>query len=617
MKKKLLLTVLLVIALGITGCRSKLSTLNVKLNTKAQVTISREGRSESQIGENVQFKDKPVGEYTLVASADGYKDYQEQVVLKESNEIKEINLVEIKKDNPVKDSEGAKDEEATEDKKDAENNDQEAKEEVIENIKLTLNLFDVNDNKLNAKVILKKDDQIVAKAEGEEVVFEGLKAGDYTVEVAKEGYDRLVKDLNLKEEQEQLSVYLLGGQVEQFLIESPEDFSRKMESISEELNNLKDNEELILGISYLDSNMAQPEFDLNNEIDRLAKIEYDARKRGNDLVKRYGANFAVSKATYTLGDQKEFRISNDIKSDKVNATLMEVGEHIYVFVDNNKDIEMEKLDEIATEFDNVIYPKLTRANTVEKVVVLLTDFSDIPVTGYFDPADLYSNQGNQELMFYLNADRKMNTLLTAMSHQYQHLVFFLDKAKANRVANDAWIDQGLAQLAQRITGYINYEAKGWSSQKGNGWVYDKDFGYLNNTTEVSLLNHDGSIPFSGASSLFADYLLEQYGPGLIEKIMLSSKNPVEVIEEYSGLDFNKIYLNWMTANVADNLTTVNNDTYKYNSFELNQMPKFVEGKILNQGVHYIKLNANEGFNLNLPEDSINKKIGIVLIKKNK
>jgi hypothetical protein len=614
--KKRFLVLLLLVALSITGCKSKLSTLNVKLNTEAEVTISREGRSETQIGENVQFKDKPVGEYTLVASAEGYEDYQGQVVLQESNEIKEINLVEIKKDDSTNIPENNKDEEVAEVKEEPKEEVVETKEDIIEKVDLTLSLFDVNNNELDAEVVLKKDNQIVAKEEGEELYFEDLTAGEYTLEVVKEGYDKLVKNLNLKEEQEELTVYLLGGEVKQLIIENEEDFSRNIEKISEELKNLKDNEELILGVSYLNSNYSQPEFDLSNEIDRLSKIEYDVRKKGNDLVKRYGDNFAFTTADYTLGDQKEFKISNDVKADKVNATLMGVGEHIYLFVDNNKDVDLEKLDEITDEFDNVIYPTLTRDKTIDKVVVLLTDFNDLPVTGYFDPADLYAH-GNQELIFYLNADRSINTLLTSMAHQYQHLVFFLDKAKANRIANDAWIDQGLAQLAQRVTGYIDYEAKGWSKQRGNGWVYDKDFGYLNNTTEVSVLNHDGSIPFSGAASLFADYLLEQYGAGLMEEIMLSSQDPVKVIEGYTGLAFNKIYLNWMTANIADNLATVNNDIYKYNSFNLNQMPKFVEGQILGEGVYYIKLNAQEGLNLKLPEDSLNNQIGIVLIKKNK
>ncbi|OCL26190.1 hypothetical protein U472_09250 [Orenia metallireducens] len=612
MKRKFLVALLLMVLI-ITGCKSKISTLNVKLNTEAKVTISREGRSETKVGQNVQFKDKPVGEYTLVASAEGYEDYQGQVILKESDEITEVNLVKIEKDDSADVSDSIKDEETSKIKEETVS----TTEEVIESVDLTLNLFDVNNNKLNAEVTLKKDNQVVGKKVGEQVSFKGLEAGEYTVEVSKDGYDKVVKNLNLNQEEVRLPLYILGGQVEQFFIDNPADFATSVEKISEQLKNLKDNEELILAFSYLNSNYSQPKFDLNNEIDRLSKIEYDVRKRGNELVKRYEDDFAFTKANYTLGDQKEFIISSDVKKDKVNATLMKAGEHIYVFVDNNKDIKMEKLDEIVAEFDNVIYPRLTRAKTVDKVVVLLTDFDDLPVTGYFDPADLYANEGNQELIFYLNADRSMNTLLTSMSHQYQHLVFFLDKAKAKRTANDAWIDQGLAQLAQRITGYIDYEARGWSSQKGNGWVYDKEFGYLNNTTKVNLLNHDGSLPFSGASSLFASYLVEQYGAGLIEMIMLSSQEPSKVIEDYTGLDFSRVYLNWMTANVADNLVAVNNDIYKYSSFELNQMPKFVEGKIIGEGIHYIKLDANEGFNLNLSEDSIDNKIGIVLIKKKK
>ncbi|WP_018248737.1 peptidase associated/transthyretin-like domain-containing protein [Orenia marismortui] len=599
-KRIVLLSVVLSLLFILVGCKEdELSTLTVKSNVKAEVTISRSGESKTLVGENLQFTELPTGEYELRATAEGYKDYTESIVLKSSNEIKEIKLDKI----PVVK------EEATEEKDQAK--DSQEKVEVIK-ADLELSLFDVNNNPLKAKVILKKEDKVIARKEGQKLSFEDLNTGDYKVEVIREGYQKLVKDISLKEDGVEVPLYILGGQIKQLFVDKQNDIGK----VKAAIKNIKADEELILALSYLDFSSETPEFNLNNELDRLAKIEYDARARGIDLVKEYGDELIANKV-YTLGDEKEFVVSKDLKKANVNATLEAVGQHIYVFVDNNKTVATEKVEQLVAEFDNVIYPKLTKDIAQSKVVVLLTDFKDVPVTGYFNPADLYHDQGNEERMFYLNSDRSINTLLTAAAHQYQHLLFFTDKAKVGRIFNDAWIDQGLAQLAPRVCGYIDYEKEGWSTEKGNGWVYDKDYGYLNNTQKVDLLTHDGSLAFSGASSLFASYVLEQYGTELLDRIMNSSKDPIAVIEDYTDQEFSKIYMNWMTTNITDTINEIDNKLYKYNSFELQRMPKFAKQKINPKGIYYIKLDSNSSLNLDLSRIDGSGKLGIVLIKKKK
>ncbi len=586
-KKVVVLSILLVLTLSLVGCnKEELSVLIVKVNTEAEVTLSQGDLSKTLVGKNVQFPEYPVGEYQLEVKAEGYEENIPQTILLEEGTKKvEVELTpEVKPEELVPAQE-------------------------IKN--LTLKFYDVNQNPLDVEVLLKKDDQLVAKGQGREVELKDVVVDKYSLIINKPGYQTISKPIDLAEVDEELPVYLLGGHVEQ----SVADREESIDKINQAISQLDDNEELIVALSYLNLNSKEPKFNLDNKLDQLAKIEYDARKRGTELVAKYGNEFLITQSNYSLGDSKEFVVNDDIQKDNVNATLEAKGDHIYLFVDNKTEVAPEKLDKLVAEFDRIIYPNLIKEEGNDKIVVLLTEFLETPVTGYFDPADLYADLGNQEKMFYLNPDRSMNTILAAAAHQYQHLSFFVDKAEAGRAINDAWIDQGLAQLAQRVCGYVDYEKEGWSSDQGNGWVYDQDYGYLNNTDKVNLLVHDGSLAFSGASSLFANYILEQYGSELLEEIGVSSIDPVEVIENYSGKEFTKVYLNWMTANIADQISNITSQVYKYNTFNLAAAPQFMEGPVVEDGIYYIKFDANDKVDSSLID--LNNQLAMVLIKKEK
>ncbi len=612
-RRMLMLVILLIGVLVFAGCnKEELSNLTVKISdgngnaVVAKANITREGKTLSDEGEIVQFKEIPIGEYKLEVEAEGYEVYEGNIVLKEADEIKEVILEELdSKEEPIeKDNQESEkiEEEAVEEEV--------VEEEVVEEvskINLSLNIFDINQNLLDADVMLKGEDKVIGIKTGSKVTFKDLVPGDYTVKAVREGYPDLKEKITVDEDNKELSLVMAGGRVGQYLLDGSK------EKI--EFNNLTEDDELIIAISYLNKSDSKVKFDLNNRADRLAKIEYDVRRKGIQLVKKYGADFKVDNPDYSFGEVKEFKVANDVKKSTVTATLEGVGDHIYVFVDNKKDVELSKVDKLISEFDNKIYPGIIGSDEDDKVVVLLTDFDSPYVTGYFDPADLYAGQGNEEIMFYLNGDRDENTLLTAAAHQCQHLFFYVNKAKANRTVDDAWIDQGLAQLAQRLCGYIDFEKEGWSSNQGNGWVYDKDYGYLNNTNKVDLLVHDGSLPFSGGSVLFADYIAENYGPGIIELIMTSPQDPVKVIEEYTGKKFSRVYMNWMTANVADTIASIDNEVYNYSSFNLKELPAFNNGsKISNRGINYYRIKGHNG-DLTIPLPGGDEELGIVIIER--
>jgi len=630
--------------------------LNVEGPEEAQITVENGTTKTETVQGSQKFEELPAGEYTITAESDGYQTAEKTIVIKAGETTTDtvrlvandttpqaynvkVNVVD-KKGKKVSgtadiiDPEGETTTEQVEDgllefkatpgeytvKVEKEgygviektvtvgNEDKELDITLqTQSFDLAVNVVDGNGNPLRATIDLQDDEEVQLTKENSAVTFEGLSAGEYRLEVARKGYEKQVKEVKLTADKE-VSIALAGGQIKQHLIKQDNPQG------SVKIENLAADEEAIVAASYLNMEQNPQDFDGND-------LEYKARQRGLKLIEEYGANFKTTEFDYSVGETKEFAISDDVKAGQITATLEAKGEHVYVFVDNNEEVSQAKLDSLVTEFDSNIYPRLTPDQpATEKAVVVLTEFDKVEdkpyVTGFFDPVDLYQGEGNQQYMFYLNSTRPKNTLLAAAAHQYQHLVFFTKKAELERTGNDAWIDQGIAHLSSQLCNYINFGEQGWSDEKANGWVYDDDYGYLNNTGNVNVLYHDGSLPFTGGSGLLTAYLVEQHGPELIQQIMTSAQDPVTVIEEYTGRDFEQIYANWVTANVADNISEIENEVYKYNAFDLNMMPKFKRA-IPQTGVNYFKVSGTGGdVSIDLPKE-LRDDLLIVVVRKAK
>ncbi|MCK8816974.1 carboxypeptidase-like regulatory domain-containing protein [Natroniella sulfidigena] len=619
-RKRICLLAVLVLSLVLTGCfgGEDVADLIVQVEDQAgnpieeaEVTILKNGYEGTEQGSNVQFGEIPEGEYDLEVRADGYETsegeevYREGFVLEEDLII-DVELEKIVEKEPTDETEKEEKEVVDEDEEEEEEKDE--KEEVIEPVDLSLEFFDRNQNELEAEVSLKLDGELKDEASGVEVIFEDLEPGDYTIEVERDGYDKLNREITLAEEDKQLNLDIEGGAVQQHL------FVEEGDEIV--IEDLAADEEAIIGIFNLNLGDYEPTFDLDNELERLAKVEYDVRMRGVELAKEYGTDFAASSPDYSLGEAREFKISDDVKEGTITANLEAIGEHIYVFVDQNDDIDSKEVEQLVEEFDTNIYPALVREEGADEVVVVLSEFDSPYITSYFDAADLYAEQGNEEFMFYLNSAREENTILSSAVRQYQHLNFYLEKVAAGRDVNDVWIDEGLAHAAQILAGYIDNEQEGWSDEAGNGWLYDEDFGYLSNTEKVDLLIHDGSLHFSGAASLFIGYLYDQYGPTLIKSIVVAEEDPVTVIEEYTGHDFVRIYTNWITTNVADAIPEIDNRKYNYSAFDLQDIPGFSE-EFSPLGVNYIEVEGTEETTSFEIPSGFGDDLGVVVIKRKK
>ncbi len=159
-----------------------------------------------------------------------------------------------------------------------------------------------------------------------------------------------------------------------------------------------------------------------------------------------------------------------------------------------------------------------------------------------------------------------------LAHEFQHKLY-----ADHGLPDSIWLNEGLAQLAI-------YEA-GYTLQSGRTAqiLVNQIRTYLNNMSSIPLPcdaeRIEGVDVFGsyGARFLFFLYIAEHYGPGSIHKIYThGGSDPVEIVENITGEDFEVVYTKWMLANLIDGiyveedspLSSSNNPWLHYLTFDI-------------------------------------------------
>jgi hypothetical protein len=230
-----------------------------------------------------------------------------------------------------------------------------------------------------------------------------------------------------------------------------------------------------------------------------------------------------------------------------------VSRRTYWYVEEGLLVDRADLERAATEFEDSIYPKVTRIFGKEWSPGVDNDprLSIVHarlrgVGGYFGSADEHSQLvysfSNQREIIYINAwsarpgSQEYNEVL---AHELQHLVHWNSDP-----SEDTWLNEGLAELAVSVAGY----SPGSFRQ------------YLDSPT-VSLVHWPLSYENVGANyagaALFMHYLSEHYGPLKdLRRLVEEPSNGITGIDaylEYAGYPatFEDVFRDWVVANLLD------------------------------------------------------------------
>lgn len=166
---------------------------------------------------------------------------------------------------------------------------------------------------------------------------------------------------------------------------------------------------------------------------------------------------------------------------QVQGVVRAVGEHCVLYVERGRSLPDMLLQQLVTEFDTIVYPRVTAALGSEpnpgidgdpRVVIFIYGFNDAAIMGSFDLYDLIrdsaidpqdSATSNHREMFYLNLDavlvRPARAAATA-AHELAHLIlyyrdFLLDSSPQRTYEGyvATWVEEGLTMYAEVAAGY--------------------------------------------------------------------------------------------------------------------------------------------------------------------
>ncbi len=234
-------------------------------------------------------------------------------------------------------------------------------------------------------------------------------------------------------------------------------------------------------------------------------------------------------APLQVGEQQSFWVmdTDTNQNFQTPATLVNVSEHLYFWVEDGLKVDVRALKKLADAFDQKIYPTNRQFFGSEwtpgidgdpRLHVLIASNLGNAIAGYFSSADEYPVQINEfsnvREMFVINAD---TTRLTdeytygVLAHEFQHMIHWYQDRN-----EETWINEGFSDLAHFVNGYA---------------AGDADWAYIQNT-DIQLTDwpDEPDPAHYGASFLFLTYFLDRFGENATQALVADSANGLASID---------------------------------------------------------------------------------------
>ena len=229
-----------------------------------------------------------------------------------------------------------------------------------------------------------------------------------------------------------------------------------------------------------------------------------------------------------------------------------------------------------------------------RLVVLNARFSG--AAGYFSAANQYARAAhpysNEREMFVMNvAALSPGTAAyeSVLAHEYQHMIHWHQDGN-----EDAWLNEGLSQLAEDLAGYGSPDAR---------------LRALGQAPDLQLTDwpagRDTALHY-GASYLFVRYLYDRYGPEAIRALTAEPRNGLAGVTEalrslgIAEADGDALFADWLLANALD-AEDWPDPRYAYPTLEISvaaeavaAYPATIEETVRQYGADYYALEPQAG-----------------------
>lgn len=274
----------------------------------------------------------------------------------------------------------------------------------------------------------------------------------------------------------------------------------------------------------------------------------------------------------SIGDIRTFFVNSkydEFSRTTLSATLKHVSGRAYFYVEDRywtglnqfeKDTFVANLQDLATQFDGVIYPKETQFFGSEpnpgvdgdpKITILFEDLGR-GNGGYFETGNLYQKKlvpdSNEREMVVVSADAVGGFAKVFLAHEFQHLISFNQKELVRHVSEDIWLNELRAEYANTLVGHNDIFMGSNIDRRLDTFASDPSDG----------LTEWPNVPLDyGHVAMFAEYLTEQFGPAVLSETMKLTSGGIDSLNQYfqsKGLrdNFSNVFGKWLIANYFNN-----------------------------------------------------------------
>jgi len=285
-----------------------------------------------------------------------------------------------------------------------------------------------------------------------------------------------------------------------------------------------------------------------------------------------------------LGEQIDFYVDStyDLYSrSQITATLKAIGNNVYFYVEDDywnklngtyKNGLREELENLANEFDTVIYPKERAVFGSEwspgidndrKITVLITQLVS-NAGGYINTFDEYHksqvSNSNEREMIYLNSVNIFSPHNKSfLAHEFQHLISFYQKKVLYDIEEEVWLNEARSEYAPTICGYSNVYR--------NSYLASRVDTFLDEPSD-SLTEWKNNVDDYGVASLFIHYLVAHYGTDILTSMIMNSYAGISSINQaltdlgYAER-FSDVFADWAVASYLNNCEIGSEKEYCY------------------------------------------------------
>jgi hypothetical protein len=388
----------------------------------------------------------------------------------------------------------------------------------------------------------------------------------------------------------------------------------------------------------------QSRFEAKLRMTEKRELNFQAGKRAyQSRLTTPAVRKAMSLAIPNVGDKTTFKVPAQFdasgnylgggcnKFTSATATVKYISNRLIIYVDDaapSGGFTDAELQEIATEFDTLIYPTDTEyfgtpldQDANSRIILLYTPLVNklTPanqsgfVGGFFFVGDLFPSTGtgscaqsNMAEIFYALAPDPSGTINNnprsttsvrqgtrgTIAHEVQHMINASERFRnpLTEEFESTWLDEGLAHFAEDLNGRVlrglsetgNYnDAQLRASFNDYVAFFFQNFArfrlYLANPQALSPTSAtaDTSLATRGAAWAFVRYTADHYAPNGDVKAFIRALTPgpdtgvVNLTRRAGNVPFDSLDAGWLVANVADDAGIPNLATkYTYKTYNM-------------------------------------------------